>query len=121
MYGRHTAQSYCDCYLLCLVSSFLFFLFCLTFHPQPDVLGHVRRENKMQEGEEERRDSSEEIWLVLIWKYCFTSSEPHYWSELAVLREQALSHRSPDGQGVVGGSVTMSTVQCAHEPLVREL
>lgn len=64
----------------------------------------------MQEREEERKDSSEEIWLVLIWKYCFTSSEPNYWSELAVLGEEALSHHSPDAQGVVGGSVTVSTV-----------
>lgn len=55
----------------------------------------------MQEGEEERKDSSEGIWLVLIWKYCFTSYELNYWSELAVLREQAPSHHSPDGQGVV--------------------
>lgn len=49
----------------------------------------------MQEGEEERKDSSKGIWLVLIWKYCFTSSELNYWSELAVLREQAESHRQP--------------------------
>ena len=50
----------------------------------------------MQEGEgEERKDSSEGIWLVLIWKYCFTSSELNYWSELAVLREQAERHRQP--------------------------
>ena len=50
----------------------------------------------MQEGgEEERKDSSEGIWLVLIWKYCFTSSELNYWSELAVLGEQAERHRQP--------------------------
>lgn len=51
----------------------------------------------MQEGEEEeeRKDSSKGIWLVLIWKYCFTSSELNYWSELAVLREQAERHRQP--------------------------
>ena len=49
----------------------------------------------MQEGEEERKDSSKGIWLVLIWKYCFTSSELNYWAELAVLREQAERHRQP--------------------------
>lgn len=49
----------------------------------------------MQEGEEERKDSSKGIWLVLIWKYCFTSSELNYWSELAVLRKQAERHRQP--------------------------
>lgn len=92
-----------------------FFSSASTFHPQPDVFGHVRREHKMQEGEEERKDSSEEIWLVLIWKCCFTSSEPNYWSELAVLRDQAQSHRSPDGQGAVGGSVTVSAV-CTWTP-----
>lgn len=64
----------------------------------------------MQEGEEERKDSSEGIWLVLIWKYCFTSSELNYCSELVVLREQAQSHRSPDGQALVGESVTVTTV-----------
>ena len=72
-----------------------------SFHPQPDVFGHVRckkkkKKKKAQEGEgEERKDSSEGIWLVLIWKYCFTSSELNYWSELAVLREQAERHRQP--------------------------
>lgn len=49
----------------------------------------------MQEGEEERKDSSKGIWLVLIWKYYFTSSELNYWPELAVLREQAVCHRQP--------------------------
>lgn len=49
----------------------------------------------MQEREEERKDSSGGIWLVLIWKYCFTSSELNYLSELAVLREQAERHRQP--------------------------
>lgn len=49
----------------------------------------------MQEGEEERKDSSKGIWLVLIWKYCFTSSELNYRSELVVLREQADFHRQP--------------------------
>lgn len=49
----------------------------------------------MQEGEEERKDSSKGIWLVLIWKYCFTSSELNYWPEPAVLREQAVRHRQP--------------------------
>lgn len=69
----------------------------------------------MQEGEEERKDSSEGIWLVLIWKYCYTSSELNYCSELVVLREQAQSHRSPDGQALVGGSVTVTTV-CTWTP-----
>lgn len=64
----------------------------------------------MQEGEEERKDRFEGIWLVLIWKYCFTSSEANYWSELVVLGEQAQSHCSPDGQGEVVESVTMTTV-----------
>lgn len=50
----------------------------------------------MQEGgEEERKDSSKGIWLILIWKYCFTSSELNYWPELAVLTEQAERHRQP--------------------------
>lgn len=49
----------------------------------------------MHEREEERKDSSKGIWLVLIWKYCFTSSELNYWPELAVLRKQAERHRRP--------------------------
>lgn len=73
------------------------------------------KKEKMQEGEEERKDSSEGIWLVLIWKYCYTSSELNYCSELVVLREQAQSHRSPDGQALVGGSVTVTTV-CTWTP-----
>lgn len=48
-----------------------------------------------EEEEEERKDSSKGIWLILIWKYCFTSSELNYWSELAVLREQAERHWQP--------------------------
>lgn len=94
-------------------SSFLIFslsILLLSFHPKPNVFGHVRCEKK-QEGEEERKDSSEGIWLILIWKYCFTSSEPNYCFELAVLGEQAQSHHSPDGQGLVGGSVTVTTVR----------
>lgn len=70
---------------------------------------------KIQEGGEERKDHSEGIWLGLIWKYCFTSSEPNYWSELVVLRKPAHSHRSPDGQGVVRRSVTVTTV-CTWTP-----
>lgn len=49
----------------------------------------------MQEGEEERKDSSKGIWLILISKYCFTSSELNYWPELVVLGEQAERHRQP--------------------------
>lgn len=82
----------------------------------------------MQEGGEERKDSSEGMWLTSIWKYCFTSSELNYWSELAVLWEQAQSHCSPDGQEAAGGSVAVTmlssicdhAVRCAHEPLVFE-
>lgn len=76
--------------LVHLPSLCLFFFFCSStssFHLQPDAFGHVRCKKKMQEGEEERKDSSKGIWLVLIWKYCFTSSELNYRSELAVLRE----------------------------------
>lgn len=70
---------------------------------------------KIQEGGEEKKDHSEGIWLGLIWKYCFTSSEPNYWSELVVLSKSAHSHRSPDGQGVVRKSVTVTTV-CTWTP-----
>lgn len=70
---------------------------------------------KIQEGGEERKDLSEGIWLGLIWKYCFTSSEPNYWSELVVLSKPAHCHRSPDGQGVVRRSVTVTTV-CTWTP-----
>lgn len=58
----------------------------------------------------EREDSSKGIWLVLIWKYCFTSSELNYWSELGVLGKQAACHTGPDGQGVVCRSVTVAMV-----------
>lgn len=59
------------------------FLLHASFHLQPDVFGHVYNiKKKIQEEGEERKDHSEGIWLVLIWKYCFTSSEPNYWSEL---------------------------------------
>lgn len=70
---------------------------------------------KIQEGGEEKKDHSEGIWLGLIWKYCFTSSEPNYWSELVVLSKSAHSHCSPDGQGVVWKSVTVTTV-CTWTP-----
>jgi len=69
-----------------------FFLLDFSFHPQPDVFGHLRC--KRNAGKR-RKDSSKGIWLVLIWKYCFTSSELNYWSELAVLGEQAERHRQP--------------------------
>lgn len=69
-----------------------------------------KMQKKMQEGGEERKDSSEGMWLTSIWKYCFTSSELNYWSELAVLWEQAQSHCSPDGQEVAGGSVAVTMV-----------
>lgn len=61
---------------------------------------------KIQEGEEKSKDHSGEIWLILIWKYCLTSAEPNYLSELVVLSEPAHSHYSTDGQGVVRKSVT---------------
>jgi len=73
----------------CSSSLSLFFFLSSTspFHLQPDVFGHVRCKKKMQEGEEERKDSSKGIWLVLIWKYYFSSSEQNYCSELTVLGE----------------------------------
>lgn len=76
---------------------------------------YKKKKKKIQEGGEEKKDHSEGIWLVLIWKYCFTSSEPNYWSELVVLSEPAHSHRSPDGQGVVHKSVTVTMV-CTWTP-----
>lgn len=42
-----------------------------------------------------RKDSSKRIWLILIWKYYYSSAEVNYWSELGVLREQAEHHRLP--------------------------
>lgn len=51
--------------------TFFFSLLLLPFILSQTFFGHVRCKKKMQEGgEEERKDSSEGIWLVLIWKYC---------------------------------------------------
>lgn len=98
----------------CLSSQFLFLLHVF-FHLQPDVFGHVYIIKTIQEEGEKRTGHSEGIWLVLIWKYCFTSSEPNYWSELIVLSPPAHSHCSADGQGVVRRSVTATTV-CTWTP-----
>lgn len=67
------------------------------FHSQPDVFWTCKKKKKYRK--ERKKDSSEEIWIVLIWKYSFTSSDLNYWVELAVLREQAQRHRGPRWTG----------------------
>lgn len=84
---------------------------------------------KKHADEEERKDSSEGIWLVLIWKYYLSSSEINYWSELAVLREKEEHHRQPrwarSGRQICGHDHKKHTnprpVELCSCPFIKEI